>query len=216
MGVEWVFRKALHDARRGVAGLPVRGADAPPAEALPVLAELLDGKIGLRVQARMQHDIFTALRLAEEFGLRIVLEEAIEAYQCLPQLKAANVPVVFGPLFIRPRGYRAGGGEANDPRLITPRALLDAGIPFALTANDLRDEDGLVRQAMIATRYGLPADAALRAVTAAPAEIMGLPEHFGTLAAGAAADLVVWSAEPFDPASRPLLVMIDGQVVYED
>lgn len=214
MGVDWVFRKAFYDTRRVRDGLEVSGADTAPALAFPVLQQVLDGEVPLRIQARMQHDIFSALRLADEFGLKFILEEATEAYRCLPQLKAADVPIVFGPIFMTPGGYRRYSGEANQPRLNTPKQLADAGIEFALTAQELRDEEGLVRQGMFAVRHGLPADETLRAITATPAALLGLSEEIGVLAPGAVADLVVWSAEPFDAASRPLLVMIDGRVVY--
>ncbi len=227
MGVHWVFRKAFYDAMRYSRGLPIRGADMPPIEAVPNLMKILEGEIPLRIQARAQHDILLAIRLAKEFGLTaegrvaFILEEATEAYQCLDELKAANIPVVFGPIFLHPPGYRGrfwgkrvDPKEANDPRLNTAARLIDAGIPTAITAHEMRDEEGLVRQAMVAARYGLPADAALRAITATPAELMKLTGRVGALLPGADADLVIWSAEPLDAAGRVLLVMIDGRVVY--
>lgn len=244
MGVAWVFRKAFYDAMLEDRGGEMHGADTPPSEALPTLVGLLRGEIPLRIQARKQHDILTALRLAEEFGLGVtghespavadwrksgktsrsgdvpayplIIEEATEAYRCLPELKAAGVPLIYGPIFDEPEGFRSWTGEANEPRLNTAQQLRDAGIKFALTANDLRDEEGLVRQAMSAVRYGLSKEEALKAVTSVPAELMGLGGKVGTLAPGAAADLVVWSGEPFEGASRAMLVMIDGQVVYRE
>ena len=215
MGVEWVFRKAFYDVRRARSGLPPYGADTPPAQAVPVLQEVLDGKIPLRIQARMQHDIFTALRLTGEFKLKFILEEATEAYRCLPQLKEADIPVVFGPLFMTPSGWRASTGEATHPRLNSPKQLAEAGIRFALTAQELRDEEGLVRQGMYAVRNGLSAQQALRAITATPAEFLGLAGQLGVVAPGAAADLVIWSTEPFDATSRPLVVLVDGRVVHD-
>ncbi len=215
MGVEWVFRKAFYDARRAREGRQLHGADTPPNEALPVLQQVLDGQIPLRIQARMQHDIFTALRLADEFNLKFILEEATEAYRCLPQLKAAGVPVIYGPIFMTPDGYRRRSGEARRPRLNTATQLADAGIEFALTAQELRDEEGLVRQGMYAVRHGLTAEQALRAVTVTPAALLGLSGELGLLAPGAAADLVVWSTGPFDATARPLLVIIGGRIVYE-
>ena len=188
----------------------------PPRQALPVLQQVLDGEIPLRIQARMQHDVFTALRLAAEFKLKFILEEATEAYRCLPQLKAADVPVIFGPIYMAPTGYRRFSGEANRPRLNTPKQLADAGIEFALTAQELRDEEGLLRQGMYAVRHGLSPEQALRAITATPASLLGLSGKLGVVAPGASADLVVWNTEPFDATSRPLLVMIDGRVVYEE
>lgn len=213
MGVDWVFRKAFYDARRARQGLPLHGADVPPAQAIPVLQDLLDGAVPLRIQARMQHDIFSALRLAQEFGLRFVLEEGTEAYRCLPQLATGRVPVILGPVFMTPSGWRARTAEVRRPRLNSAQQLADAGIEFALTAQELRDEEGLVRQAMVASQNGLSAAAALRAVTQTPARLLGLENELGVIAAGARADLVVWSAEPLEATSRPLLVLINGHIV---
>ncbi len=216
MGVDFVFRKAFYDARLAAAGKPLRGADQPPLGAVPALNEIATGKIPLRIQARMQHDIFSALRLAKEFGLKFTLEEATEAYQCLPELKAAGVPIIYGPIYDTPAGFRAFTGEAEDARLATPRALYENGIRFALSAQEFRDEDGLVRQGAYAARYGLPADEALRAMTVVPAELLGLSGEVGVLSPRAAGDLVVWSGEPLMAESRPLLVMIDGRVVWKE
>lgn len=216
MGVDWVFRKAFYDAQRDSSGLALHGADVPPPQALPVLRQILAGEVPLRIQARMQHDIFSALRLADEFKLKFILEEGTEAYRCLPQLKAAQVPVIFGPVYMDAAGYRSLTDEVNRPRLNTPQQLAEAGIEFALTAQEQRDEDGLVRQGMYATQTGLSTEQALQAMTITPARMLGLPDQVGVLAPGAAADLVVWSAEPFDAASRPLLVMINGHVVLEE
>ncbi len=215
MGVDWVFRKSFYDARRARAGLELHGADMPPSQAIPVLQDILDGKVPLRIQARMQHDIFSALRLADEFNLKFTLEEATEAYRCLPQLKAVGVPVIFGPIFMTPTGYRGLTDEVKRARLNSPKQIADAGIELALTAQEMRDEEGLVRQGMVAVQNGLPADKALRAITSTPAAMLGLASELGTVTPGARADLVVWSAEPFDATSRPLVVLIDGRIVYD-
>ncbi len=216
MGVEWVFRKAFYDAQRVHDGLTIHGADMPPREAIPVLQQILAGDVPLRIQARMQHDIFTALRVATEFHLKFTLEEATEAYRCLPQLKAAGVPVIFGPLYMTAEGYRGMTDEVRRPRLNSPKQLADAGIEFALTAQEMRDQAGLVRQAMLAARNGLTAEQALRAVTTTPAALLDLPDHAGTLAPAGVADLVVWNAEPLDAMSRPVVVLINGRVVLEE
>lgn len=213
MGVDWVLHKALYDAQRAADGLPLKGVDIPSAAAIPVLQGVLKGEIPLRVQARMQLDILEMLRTARQFNLRFVLEEATEAYQCLDELKAAGVPLIYGPIYDVAQGFRAFVGEGEDTRLNTPARLAERGIPFALTAQELRDEEGLVRQGMYAVRYGLSRQQALAAMTSVPAELMGLKGKAGVLAPGAAGDLVVWSGDPFDATSRAKVVVIDGVVV---
>lgn len=216
MGVDWVFRKAFYDARRAAEGLPIGGADTPSAEALPALQQILAGDIPVRIQARMQNDIFTAVRLAQEFGLRFTLEEATEAYRCLPLLKQEGIPVIFGPLYMTAKGWRANTDEVSEPRLNTPALLAEAGITFALTAQELREEEGLVRQAMVAIQQGLSPTDALRAITATPAKLLGLAGEVGVLTHGARADVVVWSEEPFSATSRPILVLVGGRIVYQE
>lgn len=226
MGVNWVFRKAFYDAIRVKSGKEMFGADMPPAEAVPYLVQIMEGSIPLRIQARMQHDILSAIRMAREVGLDngaasrlgrpFILEEGTEAYRCLAELRAAKIPVIYGPIFDQPEGWRAFTGETAETRLNGATQLRDAGVEFALTAHDLRDESGLARQAMMAKRYGLTADEALRAVTAAPARLLGLDGKLGVLVPGTAADLVIWNGDPTEATSKPLVVMIDGAVVYRD
>ncbi len=215
MGVTWVFRKAFYDTIARAQGRPVRGADTPSEEASVALAQVIAGKIPLRVQARTLADITTAYRLCAELHLAFTLEEATEAHRCLELLKSRPVPVIYGPIEDRPSGLRRSTYETEGARLYTMRALIEAGIPVALSAQDLREENGLARQAMYAMRFGVgPADA-LRAVTSTPARILGIDERVGTLEKGKEADLVVWSGPPFAATSMPLVVVVGGKVVVD-
>lgn len=214
MGVTWVFRKAFFDAQRRAQGLPVGGADTPSPEALDVLGQILAGEVELRIQARRQVDILTAFRLAAELGLRFTLEEATEAYLCLDEIQAAGSAVVFGPIFERATGIRRFSTEADRSRFHTFGSLLARGIPTALSAQELRDEDGLVRQGMVAMRFGSSEEDVLRALTETPAKLLGIDDVTGTLAVGKRADLVVWTGAPFSATSRPALVMVGGETVW--
>jgi len=215
MGVTWVFRKAFYDADRYTKGLATSGADVPSEPALHALNRIRKGEIPLRIQARMQHDITAAIRLTQEFGLSFVLEEATEAYRCLDELKAHHVPVVYGPIYMTAPGYRAGSSETDRNRLYTFAALLNAGIETALTAQELRDEDGLARQAMYALRSGLSLEHVLPTVTSTPAKLLGLDDRLGTVATGKQADLVLWNGEPFAATSSPAVVVIGGEIVVD-
>jgi len=215
MGVTWVFRKAFYDTKAHHDGLPIHGADMPGEEAMKVLADVLAGKIPLRIQARTQHDILAALRLTEEFGLKFALEEGTEAHLCADELKSRGVPLIYGPIYIDPQGYRARSSETDRARLTTMKTLVDAGIPTALSAQELRDENGLSRQAMYALRCGVSLPEVTRSVTSTPANILGLADEIGTLEKGKRADLVLWSGGPFDGVSTPVVVLIGGKVVLD-
>ncbi|MEM9063967.1 MAG: amidohydrolase family protein [Planctomycetota bacterium] len=223
MGVAWVFRKAFHDAAEFARGLTPDGADTAPTEAFPVLNEVRDGDVGLRIHSRALNDIESALRLSAEFGMGFTLLEGTEAYGLIPELREAGVPVVFGPIYMRPSGERTAfdldfflfTNEVGANKLDTLKTLIDAGIPTALSAQDLRDEDGLARQAMYAIRYGLAPEDALRAVTLTPAEILGLDNEIGSLEAGKRADLVLWNGEPFAATAKPVEVVVGGKTVVD-
>ncbi|MGI9013205.1 MAG: amidohydrolase family protein [Phycisphaerales bacterium] len=214
MGVVWVFRKAFIDAESTENGRWLSGADQATPEALDMVSEIRAGAVPLRIQARTQRDILTAIRVADEFGLSFTLLEGTEAYECLNELRAKSIPVVFGPVYEDATGIRARSGEADESRLSTMRQLLDAGITTALSAQDLREEDGLARQAMYAMRAGLTREEALRAVTLTPAEMLGIDDQLGSIETGKQADLILWSGEPFDATSQPLTVFVNGKVAF--
>ncbi len=215
MGVTAVFQDAFWAAKAHLAEHAEKGSKTGPADpATEVLSGVLAGKIPFRVQARKDNDILSAIRLCNEFGIDFVLEEAIEAHRCLPELKARNVPIVFGPVYAYPVGYRARTGEADRSCLNTVGLLQEAGLRVALTANDQTGEGSLPHQATFAMRGGLSRAGAIDATTAAPAEILGLQDRIGKLDTGFDADLVVWNGEPFAPTSHPIIVVVGGKPVY--
>ncbi len=215
MGLTWVFRKAFHDADRDARGVDVYGADVPPQEAMDALQAIRTGETPLRIQARMLHDITTACRLADEFGITFTLEEATDAYKCVDMLKSRGLSVIYGPIYEEADAPRAWTGETDDARLHTVRTLVEAGIPTALSAQERRDEDGLARQAMMAVRFGVAPEDALQLVTSAPAKMLGVADRLGTVEAGKQADLVVWSGPPLEATSKPVVVIVNGRIVLD-
>ncbi|MHC4944455.1 MAG: amidohydrolase family protein [Planctomycetota bacterium] len=225
MGMAWVFRKAFYDAaayllekREG------RLSESEHDPALDALAMVLEKKMPLRIQAREDIDIWSAIRMCKEFGLNFILEEGTEAYRCIPELKASGVPVIFGPITLERssgsggsrRGYQGRGGGRLRHCLNTAGLLRAAGIPLALTAAGRLGEDALPHQACYAIRCGLSFEDALQATTATPAKLLGISDRVGRLEPGMDADLVLWTAQPFSPQAKPALVMISGSIVYKD
>jgi imidazolonepropionase-like amidohydrolase len=215
MGVGWIFRKAFHDALLRAAGGEPSGADTASPEASAVVLGLLEGRVPLWVQARTASDIESALRLCGEFGVPFTLVDPVEAYRCLDLLAVARVPVVFGPIYDDPSGLSARSSETRRARLHTLSDLVAAGVPLCLSAQDLREEDGLARQAMLAIRTGIAPERALELVTLSPARIIGIDGEVGSLEAGKRADLVVWSGPPFAATSAVRRVYVDGRLAFE-
>ena len=215
MGVGWVFRRAFYDALLRARGLEPTGADKTSAEASRVLQGVLAGDVPMRIQARTGSDIETAFRFANEFGISFTLEDPVEAWKRVDLLKQTETPVVFGPIFDQPSGITAGSSEMRNRRLHTVRDLSNAGIPMALSAQDLRGEEGLARQAMLAIRFGVEPAEALRMVTQYPAQLLGIESEVGTIEPGRRADLVCWNGSPFSALTRIEKVMLDGVLSYE-
>lgn len=199
MGSAWVLREAFSLAAR-------RRLEGPAGD---VLRRVIAGEVPLRMQARTRGDLEASLRVAAEFQVQrpVLIEEATEARHLLGLLKRTRATVLFGPIFDRPRGWRAGTGEAEDPALGTPGLLLEAGVPFCLTAADRTGEDDLVGQLALAVRYGLAPETALAAVTTWPARVLNLD------AATIAGDLVLWDGPPWEPTSNAVAVWIGGRLV---
>ena len=177
---------------------------------LEALLPLLWGKAEAHFHAHRADDIFTALRIAKEFGLRPVIIHGTEAHLVADLLAEEQVPVVCGPFMT----------DRSKPELRhltdeTPGILCRAGIQTAITVDHPETPLRLLPMAlMLAVRAGMePADA-LRAVTAVPARIAGMQDRIGSLKAGLDADCVLWSGDPLDIRNHVQAVFISGALEY--
>jgi imidazolonepropionase-like amidohydrolase len=181
----------------------------PPARdlRLEVLIDALEGKLPLLVTAQRAHDIDAALRIAREFGLRIVLDGAAEIGLRIDEVRAAGVPV-----FLHPTMQRAVG-ECENLSMETAALLERAGIPFAIQGGyesyAPRTRVALF-EAAIACKQGLPFGAALAAITIRPARLLGIEQRVGSLEVGKDADLALFDGDPFETTSHCLGVVIEG------
>jgi imidazolonepropionase-like amidohydrolase len=182
---------------------------SPPAVDLKLqaLVPVLRGEVPLIIQADRLDDILTALRIADEFRLKLILSGGAEAYKVKERLAARKIPVVLRPV------------AADRLTLETQKAIAEnaailsrAGIKLCFQTGSVQDVSGLLRQARIAVAGGLPPDEALRALTSAPAEIFGVADLQGSLERGKSADLAIFGDDPLWGAGRPKMVIIRGKV----
>jgi imidazolonepropionase-like amidohydrolase len=144
--------------------------------------------------------------LQAAFKLTMTIVHARQAGDAVDRLAAAKLPVAFGPLFVSDRREL----------LETPARLAKAGVPVAfITDAPAAPEDHLRVIAAFAVKYGMDRDAALRALTTVPAEILGLSKECGSLTEGKAADVVVWTGDPLSLASGVDLVVVDGRITWQ-
>jgi imidazolonepropionase-like amidohydrolase len=193
MGVIWMLRSELARAK------------CTPSHSSPV-REALDGKRPVVCVSRIDADILSALRLKQEYPMSLILAGGHEAYKVRDALAAAKVTVLLGKLTTTP----GAGPESSETILNSAGLLHDAGVPFALTGGQLLD------QVRFAKRYGLPADAALAAVTTVPAKLLGIDDRVGTIAAGRDADLLALSGDPFELTTTVRWTMTDGVLHPEE
>ena len=177
---------------------------------LEALQPVLKGQIPLAVQANRASDLLAAVRLADEFRLRLVLVGAAEGWMVADQLAAAKVPVVVKPLTDIPSFDSLGATLEN------PARLARAGVTIALATFDTQNSRNLRQEAGNAIAYGMDRDAALAAVTLTPARLWGVADRVGSIEAGKDADLVVWSGDPFELSTAAERVFIKGREMPPD
>ncbi|MEF8815971.1 MAG: amidohydrolase family protein [Salinibacter sp.] len=178
---------------------------------LEALTAVLDGDRPLVVEAARASDIDAALRIAEEFDLDLRIQGGEEAWMRADRLAEANVPVIVKALNNLPTAFdRLGARFDNAARLHA------AGVPVALSTFDTHNARTLRLEAGNAVRHGMDRDAALRAITLAPAELLGVADTHGSLEVGKTANVVVWSGDPFEPLTSVEHVFIGGTEMPDD
>jgi imidazolonepropionase-like amidohydrolase len=162
-----------------------------------------------RVHAHRADDILTAVRIAEEFDLDLTIEHATEGYKIAEILAEKGIPVTAGPILFSRTKY-----ELKDMTPQNPGLMSRAGVKVAIQTDEMSAVKYLTINAALAVREGMSEDAALKAITRYPAEIIGVDERVGSLESGKDADVVVFSGHPFDYRTVVKLVLVDGQVAY--
>jgi len=212
MGVVWLLRDTFLRYRSRAAGETDAMGDAD----FEILQRVGRGEIPLRVHARRATDIHTALRLVTEFDdldLRLVLDEATEAYEAVDALARHEVPVVLGPFYAEPR-TRYERREGYRSTIENAAVLARAGIPLAFRTAGEADPSRLRTDAGLLIAAGLDRSEALEALTLHAARILGVADRVGSLEPGKDADLVVYDGDPFSPRTRILAVMVNGRLRY--
>lgn len=217
MGVAALLRERLVSARSYLRKLEHAGSD-PEKEPehdfrLEPYAGLIRREYPARIRVATAEDAWTALRLADEFGFDLVLEQLTEGHLTglAEELAERQVPCVLGPMM--------KAGKTPETKALTFRTaaiLAEAGISIVLcTGHPSRPIRFLALEAALAVRGGLDEEVALRAITLHAAAALGLAGQLGSIEPGKDADLAIFDGDPLLPASQVTHTLIGGQVVYE-
>jgi imidazolonepropionase-like amidohydrolase len=179
---------------------------------MEALVPVLEGRVPLIVDVDRASDIETAMQIAREYGIRLIVMGGAEGWMVADRLAAAKIPVLTGAMNNVPNQFATLGQRQENAGLLAkagvPVTLIgnaEGGSTDAFTARNVRYEAGN------AVAYGMEWNAALRAITLTPAEVFGVADQVGSLAAGKRADVVVWSGDPFEFSSRAEHVFVNGR-----
>ena len=178
---------------------------------LEALIPVLKKEIPLRAHAHRADDVATAVRIAEEFDVKISWEHATEGHRIAEWIAKKGINAVWGPsLMARPKW------EMRELSFDTPRIMHEAGVEFAIQTDSLGMNIALLPLcAGLAVRNGLPYDVGLSAITLTAAKILGVDDRVGSIEVGKDADIRILNGDPLELMTKVETVLIEGKIVYE-
>lgn len=176
---------------------------------MEALKKVLNGEMIMKAHAHRADDIFTALRIAKEFSLKISLDHCTEGHLIADELREEKAFYCFGPIM----GDR-GKLELLNKTLDTLLVFEKEGINFSIICDHPEVPQGdLLLCAQLAARHGISHDTALRAITINPAKSVGIDDRVGSIKEGKDADILIFSGEPMDFNSKLLEVYFEGEKI---
>ena len=208
-----LLRETLFKAREYMEKKEAAGDDVSKRPAfdmkLEALLPVMRREIPLKAHAHATEDLFTALRIAREFDLKITLEHVTEGHLIVEELVEENVPLAVGPTL-----GSASKFELRNKSWTTPGVLAAAGCQVSIiTDSPVIPQEYLPLCAGLAVQAGMDPFAALQAITINPAKHAGIADRVGSLEAGKDADIVVTDGCPFEVSTKVRHVFIDGKAV---
>lgn len=187
-----------------------KGPGAPPKRDLKLEALLpyLHGKKPVVLAAEQPNDLLTALDLANEFHLKIILNHVTHSASLLDKIAATGLPVIVGPIYEQPKE-----SERYDAVFSMPAQLAKRGVKIAFASYDAHNVRNLPYAAGYAVGFGLPPEEALKALTINPAQMWGVDKDLGSLDVGKMGNVVVANGDPLDVKTDVKHVFIQGQEI---
>lgn len=210
MAIAGLLRKELFRAKRYCEKR--REDRAEPDFELEPWVPVFAHEIPLKAHVHRVDDIFTAIRIAREFGLDMTLDHCSEGHLVADRIAEAGFPAIVGPdLSCRSKI------EIQNVDFKTVGILHRAGVQTAVcTDHPVSTIQSLPLCAGLAVKAGLPMEAGLAAITCNPARICGVFDRVGSLEAGKDADIAIFDGNPMEVFTKTKYTIIDGEIVYEE
>lgn len=178
---------------------------------METLLEVLDGKRIVHNHTHRHDDILTAIRLADEFGYRMVLHHVSEGGEVANEIAESGYPASIIVL-----DSHGGKHEAVNIDYEVGRELEEAGADFAYHTDDpITDSRLFLRSGAFGIRAGMSRQKALEALTIANARILDLDDRIGSLETGKDADFIILNGDPFSVYTQVQQTWIDGQKEWD-
>ncbi len=180
---------------------------------METLVRVLKREIPLLVTAQRATDIMTAIRIAKEFNIKIVLDGVAEAQSVIEEIKASGFPVIIHPTMMR------ASGDTRSLSMEDAAKLINAGIPVALQSGYetyVPKTRVVLFEAAITLQYGLNFEQALSTITTNAAKVLGLEKRIGSLEVGKDADIAMYDGDPFEYTTHAIGTIVDGKLVSEE
>jgi imidazolonepropionase-like amidohydrolase len=211
------LRDALRDAQAYSKAAAARAKDTTVRRfdrdvILEALVPVVEGREPVIMHASLARDIKAAIKFADEFKLKMILADAEDVAQVIPDLKSRNIPVILGPILSLPPRE----DDAYDLIFSNAKTLYDNGIRFAIQSSDSHNARNLPYHAAMCAAFGLPKDVALKSITISPAEIFGVADRIGSLEVGKIANVIVTNGDPLEIVTQVKKVFIGGEDITMD
>lgn len=208
------LREMLFKAREYQAKLDAAAEDPSKKPAydmkLEALLPVLRREIPLKAHAHRADDIFTAIRIAKEFGIKMTMDHCSEGHLVAEELAKEGFPAIVGPDLTSRNKI-----EVQNMSFKTAGVLNRAGVMVAITTDHpVSQIQTLPLCAGLAVKAGLPMEEGFRAITIYPAKICGVADRIGSLEVGKDADIAIFDGNPMEIFTRTLYTIINGEIVY--
>lgn len=212
MGIAALFREFLFKAEK-YADDKKTGKDVPFDIKLEAMIPVMNGEIPLKAHAHRADDIFTAIRIAKEFNLKLTLDHCTEGHLIADELGKEEYSALVGPNFGIP-----SKSELLNKSFETAAKLHEEGVNVSIiTDSPVIPQERLAFCAGLAASEGFPIEEAWRAITINPAKATGISDRVGSLEEGKDGDVVIWNDDPLTRiGAHAYMTIIDGSIVYSN
>ncbi len=206
MGIASLIREELTLARQYF-----ESGASPQSFRMEAYRDLFEGKIPLKAHVHRADDIFTAIRIADEFGLGLTLDHCTEGHLIADSIAESGYPAIVGPSL-----SSRSKSEVSLSDFKTAGELERAGVTVALTTDHpVSRIQYLPLCAGLAAKEGMTRDGALRAITINAARICRVDNRVGSLAVGKDADIAIYDGDPLEIASSVEYTIVNGEIAWQ-